>query len=230
VSLSSQDFLGYLEQMAHGALITAELFAAGFGSALLFGFLIGIVSLAPNRLIQAVWRIYASAMMGVPSLVVLFIIYYGGDAVLTATLGGRRAIDITPFMGGVITLAAVYAAYIAELLRGAFINLPKGQSEACSALGIGTFDAWRYVILPQLIRLAFPGLVNIWLIVLKDTPLVSLAGLHDLVAMSKIAAGSTKSPFIFFVAAALFFIGFSALTSWLARRIEIRLDRGLRRA
>jgi polar amino acid transport system permease protein len=78
--------------------------------------------------------------------------------------------------------------------------------------------------------LAFPGLVNIWLIVLKDTPLVSLAGLHELVATSKVAAGSTRSPFVFFVAAALFFIGFSALTSWLASRIEIRLDRGLGRA
>jgi polar amino acid transport system permease protein len=230
VSLSSHDFFGYLEQMARGALVTAELFIVGFGSALLVGFLVGIASLASNKLVQAAWRIYSSAMMGVPSLVVLFIIYYGGDAVLTATLGGRRAIDITPFMAGVITLTAVYAAYIAELLRGAFINLPKGQYEACSALGIRRFDAWLYVILPQIIRLAFPGLVNIWLIVLKDTPLVSLAGLHDLVAMSKIAAGSTKSPFIFFVAAALFFIGFSALTSWLARRIEIRLDRGLRRA
>jgi len=86
------------------------------------------------------------------------------------------------------------------------------------------------VILPQVARLALPGLVNVWSFMIKETPLVSLAGLNDLVATAKIAAGATKEPFIFFIATALFFIVFSAATLWLATRLEIRLDRGLTRS
>jgi polar amino acid transport system permease protein len=106
-------------------------------------------------------------------------------------------------------------------------NLPRGQFEACKALAIRPLAAWRHVILPQVARLALPGLVNIWMIVLKDTPLVSLTGLKDLVANAKIAAGATKEPFVFFIAASLFFIVFSALTLRLSARLEKRFDRGI---
>ncbi len=89
---------------------------------------------------------------------------------------------------------------------------------------------WWRVIMPQVMRLALPGLVNLWMFMLKETPLVSLAGLHDLVGAAKIAAGATKEPFIFFIATALFFIVFSGLTLRIADALEIRLERGRARA
>jgi len=137
---------------------------------------------------------------------------------------------VTPFGAGVASLTIVYGAYIAELVRGAVRNLPRGQFEAAAALAIKPRAAWQYVIIPQLIRLALPGLVNIWMIVLKDTPLVSLAGLNELVANAKIAAGATKEPFIFFIVAALFFVIFSAITLRLSAVLERRFARGIAEA
>ncbi|MPT23307.1 MAG: ABC transporter permease subunit, partial [Starkeya sp.] len=136
---------------------------------------------------------------------------------------------ISPFGAGVAALGIVYAAYIAELVRGAIENLPKGQFEGARALAIPPLIMWGRVILPQVMRLALPGLVNVWSFMLKETPLVSLAGLQDLVAAAKIAAGATKEPFVFFIATALVFIAFSAASLWVANRLEARLDRGQRR-
>ena len=228
--ISSDAFIGYAWQLAMGAVITLELFASGFILALLLGAAIGIITLSRNVVIQAAYRVYASIITGVPSLLVIFLIYYGGSAMLSGLFGRSRSFDVTPFGAGLAALTIVYAAYVAELVHGAVRNLPRGQFDACAALAIRPVAAWRHVILPQLVRLALPGLVNIWMIVLKDTPLVSLAGLNDLVANAKIAAGATKEPFVFFIVASLFFIVFSGLTLRLSARLERRLGRGLAEA
>jgi His/Glu/Gln/Arg/opine family amino acid ABC transporter permease subunit len=222
----SDEFAGYVNQLAIGARITIELFLCGFTLALLLGMLIGIATQSRHWLVQGLWRVYASIMTGVPSLLVIFLLYYGGSAIITALFGKTR-FEVTAFGAGLAALTIVYAAYVAELIHGAVRNLPRGQFEAARALGIKRAVMWIHVIMPQVLRLAFPGLVNIWIVVLKDTPLVSLAGLNDLVANSKIAAGATKEPFVFFIVAALFFIAFSGLTLRLANRLEVRLSRGL---
>lgn len=219
-------FAGYAAQLAKGAVITVELFAASFALSFVVGTLIGIVTLSRNVVIQGVWRVYASVVMGVPSLLVIFIIYYGCGPVVAA-LTGVNGVELSPFTAGLLSLTLVYAAYVAELVHGAVQNLPRGQFEAAAALAIHPVKTWIHVILPQVFRLALPGLVNIWMIVLKDTPLVSLAGLNDLVALSKLAAGASKEPFIFFILAALFFIAVSAATMHLSVRLEARLRRGL---
>lgn len=229
MAITSPEFLGYLMQMVHGAVVTVKLFIAGFTLAFLFGVVIGVITLSKNPIIQAFWRVYASVVMGVPSLLVIFIIYYGGSAMLAGIFGMSRSIDVSPFGAGLAALTIVYAAYVAELVHGAVRNLPRGQFEACSALSIRPLSAWRHVIFPQVMRLALPGLVNIWLIVLKDTPLVSLAGLNDLVANAKISAGATNEPFIFFIAASLFFIAISAMTMPVSNWLEARFGRGLAR-
>jgi polar amino acid transport system permease protein len=212
---------GYFHQLALGAVITMELAVSGYVLALIGGTAVGLLTLLPNPLIQAVWRVYASIVMGVPSLLVIFLFYYGGASLLS------DIVTITPFQAGLAALVVVYTVYIAELVRGAVRNVPRGQFEATAALAISPFGAWRTVIMPQVARLALPGLVNIWMVVLKDTALVSLAGLNDLVAHAKTAAGATKEPFIYFIAAALFFVVFSAVTLRLSARLESRFGRGL---
>jgi polar amino acid transport system permease protein len=212
---------GYFQQMAGGAVITMELAVSAYILVLASGTAVGLLTLLPNLVIRAIWRVYASVIMGVPSLLVIFLFYYGGSAVL------EGLVNITPFVAGLSALVVVYTVYVAELVRGAVRNVPRGQFEATAALGIPTFGAWRHVIMPQVARLALPGLITIWMVVLKDTALVSLAGLNDLVAHAKTAAGATKEPFIFFVVAALFFIVFSAATLRVSARLESRLGRGL---
>lgn len=229
MNLSWAEFCGYLGQLAAGALVTMELFLLSFTLAFVAGTLIAVATLSRSRIVEALWRIYASIFMGVPSLLVIFLIFYGGSAMLGAVLGDM-APEVSPFGAGVAALSIVYAAYIAELMRGAVGNLPRGQFEGARALAIPRLVMWWRIILPQVMRLALPGLVNLWMFMLKETPLVSLAGLHDLVAAAKIAAGATKEPFIFFIATALFFIVFSGLTLLVADLLEVRLERGRTRA
>jgi His/Glu/Gln/Arg/opine family amino acid ABC transporter permease subunit len=230
------DLIGYLQQLLGGAAITVELAVSGYVLALSVGVTWALLRQARNRVARAViwsvWRVYASIFMSVPSVLVLFLFFFGGSTLIGALcrlVGIRARIDVSPFIAGLAAISMVQGAYSAEVVYGAIRNVPRGQFEAARALGIRPYQAWWYVILPQVARLALPGLVNIWVSVLKDTSLVALAGLNELVARSRTAAGATKEPFIFFIAAALFFIVFSSLTLKLSARLERRLDRGIAR-
>jgi His/Glu/Gln/Arg/opine family amino acid ABC transporter permease subunit len=221
MTLLTASELGYFQQLASGAVITVELAVSGYVLALASGTVVGLVTLSRNWLIQAVWRVYASVIMGVPSLLVIFLFYYGGSTVL------QDVVNITPFGAGLSALVVVYTVYVAELVRGAVRNVPRGPFEASAALAIRPLAAWWHVIMPQAVRLALAGLITVWMVVLKDTALVSLAGLNDLVAHAKTAAGATKEPFTYFIVASLFFVVFSALTLRASARLEQRFGRGL---
>jgi polar amino acid transport system permease protein len=226
------DLVGYFEQLLTGAVITVELAFSGYVLALTVGVAWALLRRLGNPVVTAVWRVYGSIFMGVPSVLVIFLLYYGGSAIvggLAGLIGLRASVDVTPFQAGLAALTIVQGAYAAEVVSGAMRNVPRGQFEAPRALGIRPHQAWRYVIMPQVARLALPGLTNIWISVLKDTALVALAGLNEIVARSRTAAGATKEPFLFFIAAALFFIVFSAATLKFSARLERRLDRGMAR-
>jgi His/Glu/Gln/Arg/opine family amino acid ABC transporter permease subunit len=195
--------VGYGGQLASGALITMKLAFSSYLLALVCGTAVGLLALSRSRVIQAIWRVYASIIMGVPSLLVIFLFYYGGGTVLA------DVVDVTPFGAGLSALVVVYTVYIAELVLGAVRNVPRGPFEACEA------------------RLALAGLITVWMVMLKDTALVSLCGLNDLVGHAKNAAGATKQPFIWFIAAALFYVVFSGLTLRVSAVIERRFGRGL---
>ena len=226
--------LGYCAQLLGGAVITVELAVSGYCLALTLGAAVALLRQLRNPAITAVWRVYASIFMGVPSVLVMFLFFFGGGAmvgVLAGPLGfAPGSVDVTPFQAGLAALTIVQGAYAAEVISGAIRNVPRGQFEAAAVLAIRPHHAWWYVITPQVVRLALPGLVNIWISVLKDTALVALAGLNEIVARSKTAAGATKEPFLFFILAALFFVVISSMTLHLSSRLERRLDRGVRRA
>ncbi|MBT9386585.1 ABC transporter permease subunit [Pseudooceanicola sp. CBS1P-1] len=223
---TSVDYSGYFQQMLGGVSITVQMLLWSFVISLAIGTVFGILRTGASGVVQIPLTIYISIMTGVPSLLILFIIYYGGSGVLTALLGYDRSFDVSPFSSGVAAIAMVNAAYVCDLVHGAIRNLPKGQFEACTVLGLPRFHAWRLILLPQVFRLALPGLVNIWIIILKETSLVSLVGLSDLVTVAKTAGGATSEPFVFLIVASFFYIAMSTLTVPLANRLERRLNRG----
>jgi His/Glu/Gln/Arg/opine family amino acid ABC transporter permease subunit len=230
--MPSSALLGYCEYLLAGAAITVELAVSGYLLALVVGTTWALARRLHSRIMTGVWRVYASIFMGVPSVLVMFLFYYAGGATLAsalALLGVRARIDVTPFGAGLAALTVVQGAYAAEVISGAIRNVSRGQFEASRALGIRPYQTWWYVIMPQVARLALPGLTNIWISVLKDTALVALAGLNEIVMRSRTAAGATKEPFLFFTLAALFFIVVSAATLRVSGRLERRLDRGLAR-
>lgn len=220
---------GYGDEMFYGALITIELAVAGYLLAFVLGTSIAVCTLRPRGVRWALWRGYASIFMGVPSLLVIFLFYFGGSSIMSSLLspfGLDARVEVSPMMAGIVGLGIVYSAYVAEFVRSAIWNIPPGQFEACRVLLIPRRSMWFEVVFPQVMAIALPGIVNLWIIVLKDTAIVSLVGLNDVIGQARIAAGSTKQPFIFYTAAALFFIGLSLLTIRVTTLLERRARRG----
>lgn len=214
---------GYGDELLNGLLITVFVAVASYLCALGAGLVLSFLALSKIRLSRAVWRVYRSIMMGVPSLIVIFIIFYNSPALIAAMTG--KAVELSPMPAGILALTLVYSAYMGEIFRGAIINIPKGQFEAGHALGVRTLPLWRLIILPQAFRLALPALGNLWMVVLKDTALVSLVGLTDLVRQSHVAANSTQQPFLFYFVTLAAFLILAGLSHSASRRIEGRLNR-----
>ena len=111
-----------------------------------------------------------------------------------------------------LALSLTFGAYATEVLRGAYLSLPRQQAEAAQALGLSRLRTLRHVLLPQVWRMALPGLGNLFLVLLKDTSLVSVVGLDELTRKSTIAVSYTKQPFTFYFAAALIYLAMTALS------------------
>jgi len=220
----SFDDTGYGDELLVGASITVKLAIYSFIIAFFLGLVLSSLALSRNVVSKWLWKALASVMMGVPSILVVFFIYYNASLILERIFGTSP--EITPFIAGMMGLAIVYSVYVGEAIRGAVINTDRGQFDAARALGLPRWKMWFYVILPQVFRLALPGLTNIWMVVLKDTALISMVGLSDLVRVADVAAAVTKQPFIFYLSVGFAYIVFSSATMLIAQQIEKRLNRG----
>ena len=220
----SFDDTGYGDELLIGASITVKLAVYSFIIAFFLGLVLSFLPLSRNVVSRWLWNALASVMMGVPSILVVFFIYYNSSLILEQIFDTSP--EITPFIAGVTGLAIVYSVYVGEAIRGAVIYTDRGQFDAAQALGLRRWMMWFYVILPQVFRLALPGLTNIWMVVLKDTALISLVGLSDLVRVADVAAAVTKQPFIFYLFVGFAYIVFSSATMLIARQIEKRVNRG----
>ncbi len=224
MSVLSFDDTGYGDELLIGASITVKLAVFSFIIAFFLGLVLSSLALSRNVISRWLWNALASVMMGVPSILVVFFIYYNSSLILEQIFGTSP--EITPFIAGVTGLAIVYSVYVGEAIRGAVINTDRGQFDAAKALGLRRWMMWFYIILPQVFRLALPGLTNIWMVVLKDTALISMVGLSDLVRVADVAAAVTKQPFIFYLFVGFAYIVFSSATMLIARQIEKRVNRG----
>ena len=151
----------------------------------------------------------------------------------SARADGVRAVGVRSAVYGrtfFVALGLVFSAYASEVFLGALRAIGRGQYEAAHALGLRPLPTLRLVILPQLVRLALPGIANLWLVLLKDTSLVSVIALSDLLRETQVAVGATKQPFFFFLVACLVYLGMSIISSFGIIAIERWSERGTRRA
>ncbi|OJA86515.1 amino acid ABC transporter permease [Burkholderia ubonensis] len=210
--------VNYGAQIAAGALVTLELAVA----ALCVGMLLGIAG-ASAKLSSMGWLRHATYALtnflrGIPEFLILLICYFGLSHLLNAQFDG--AFVISPFSAGVIALAVVFGAYSSEMFRGAFIAVPAGQIEAARAYGMTRLQTLWYVRLPQAWRICLPSLNNMWQNLLKDTSLVSIVGLEDMLRKANIAAQFTKQPFVFYVTVGIVYFGFLAASNPVFARLE----------
>ena len=216
---------GYTLSLLEGAALTLAVAAASLAIALALGLAGAVAKLSSSRAARGVAQVYTTAIRAVPDLVLMLLVFYGGQTAVNA-LGERLGwgyIDIDPFVAGVLTIGFIFGAYLTEAFRGAFLAVPAGQREAGLAFGFSRTQVLTRIVGPQMLRHALPGLSNNWLVMVKSTAIVSVIGLSDLMSRGAQAAGATREPFTFYLAVAVVYLGFTSLSelffAWLARRL-----------
>ena len=224
------DVVGWLDEYAWGAWVILRVFLVAAVLTIVFGILGAACRLAgglPSRLAGA----YVTFFRGTPELLILLLFYFGSAITLTAI---ARAIDpeagfvdIPPFWAGSLALALIAGAYATETFRGAFLGVDRGQLDAARALGLRPRAVLLLVRLPQAWRIALPSLGNHMVSLMKDTSLVSVIGLNEIMFTAKMATSVTQAPFTMFAVVAIIYLIFTtALTAGL-RALEARANRHL---
>jgi len=211
--------------LLRGAGMTVLVSATAFVLGLALGGLGAWAKLSRFRAARAVATAYTTVLRGVPDLLVIYLFYFGGSQVLTAAgrlFGQEGFMGLPGFLAGALAVAVVSGAYQTEVLRAAVGAIPRGQWEAGRALGLRPGPNLRLVLLPQVLRVALPGMGNLWQLVLKESALVSVTGLVELMRQVGVAAGSTRRPFEFYAAGAAIYLLLTTLSGagfgWAERR------------
>jgi polar amino acid transport system permease protein len=215
--------------LLQGAAITAALSLCtipfGFGG----GLLLAVLKQSGRGPVRAFCAGYTTFFRGIPDLLSLFMVYFGLQALLNMLghrLGFGDGIELSGFVAGVIALSAVVAAYSSEVWVAALRAVPHGQTEAARSLGLRPRQVFGLVLAPQLIRIAVPGLGNIWSILVKDTSLISTLAVSDLLRVASEASKGTARPLLFYSAAAAIYLVFSILSEFGQSWVERRANRG----
>jgi len=219
---------GWGDEIASGFYVTASLALCTLPFGLFAGFFLALAKQSYIRQLRLAADIYTSLFRALPELLTLFIIYFGLPGVLqaaAASLGITDPIEINPFVSGMIAIGIVFSCYSSEVLLSAFRAIPHGQYEAGYAVGLTSTQTMRLVVVPQLIRIALPGLANLWMVLLKDTALVSAVGLNDILRQTFVAAKVTKNAFAFTGIACLLFLVLAILSSFVINWLEMRSKR-----
>lgn len=222
----------YYITILQGSLLTVGVSLSALLVSILLGLLGAAAKLSAHRTLVAVATVYTTIIRGIPELVLMLLIFYGGTIGannLLEWLGSEATLDINPFMAGVLTIGFIYGAYMTETFRGAILSIPKGQMEAAVAFGMGPVQAFIRITLPQMVRYALPGFTNNWLVLIKATALVSLIGLKEMTYLAKQASAATRSPFAFFLFTAALFLIYTTVSLYALRKLNDRYSLGTKR-
>lgn len=222
----------YYIAILQGSVLTVGVSLLALLVSVVLGMIGAVAKLSGRPILVGIANLYTTVIRGVPDLVVMLLVFYGGTIginYLLESMGSNRTIDINPFLAGVLTLGFIYGAYMAETFRGAILSIPKGQMEAGWAFGMGRVQTFLRITAPQMVRYALPGFTNNWLVLIKSTALVSLIGLKEMTYISKQASAATRSPFAFFLFSAALFLVYTSISLYALRKLNARYSLGAKR-
>lgn len=228
------DLEGYGPSIFGGAIVTIELAFLSLALALILGLIGAMAKMSHNRAAKGIATFYTTLIRGVPDLVWMMLLYFGGQIMVNVFfdyLYFQFGIEYVPqfneFISGVLTIGFIFGAYMSETFRGAFMAVEHGQIEAGKAYGMSGWQVFKRIMFPQMMRHAIPGIANNWQVLLKTTALVSVIGLADMVRLATEAAKSTGAPFKFFIPVALVYLTIAALSDFVFMRLNIRYSAGV---
>ncbi|RFZ87369.1 ABC transporter permease subunit [Shinella sp. WSJ-2] len=233
--MATLELLGFGQNGWGALLLVATLMTlAVTATALLIGAVLGTVvataKLSGNMLLVGLGNVYTTVFRGVPELLIIYLIYFGGSSAVTAVgqwLGYEGFLGLPSFAAGALAVGIISGSYQAEVYRGAYLAIAKGELEAASAIGMNRMLRLRRVVMPQVLRYAIPGLGNVWQLTLKDSALISVTGLAELMRTSQVAAGSTRQYFLFYIVGGVLYLLLTSFSDRLFNRAERRANRSM---
>ena len=226
------DVIAYLPLILKGMLLTIEMALLSLAVAILLGMIGAVAKLSKSRIAKGIAGTYTTIIRGIPDLVLMTVIFFGGQIVVN-DVGeklGWDYIDVDPFIAGVLTIGFIFGAYFAESFRGGILAVSRGEIEAGYAFGMTPLKVFFRITLPAMIRHALPGFGNNWLVMVKTTALVSVIGLQDMVYNANLAGGSTRKPFTFLCVVAFLFLIITGVSDVGLRWLDKRYSVGVRKA
>jgi octopine/nopaline transport system permease protein len=211
---------GFALQFAIALMVTVSLALVGGTIGTAFGLFLAIAKGGVASRVQSVITAYTTVVRGVPELLIILLVYFGGTTLASRVAG--RYVEVNAFTAGIVALTVVFSGYATDVFRGAIAAVPPGQSEAAKSLGLNSWQRWAFVIGPQMLRLALPAYGNLWISLFKDTALVSIIGLTDIMRVANVGAGSLRAPLTFYLAASAFYLSLTTLTLLSIRLAERR--------
>jgi octopine/nopaline transport system permease protein len=224
---------GWGDEMLRATLMTLAVSVASVALGLVFGTLGAAAKLSVIPPLRWLADGYTTIARGVPELLIIYLLFFGGSGAVmfVARLFGYDGyIELNAFTIGTLAIGAISGAYSTEVIRGAVLAVPAGQIEAAKAIGMARGLMFRRILFPQVARYALPGLGNVWQFTLKDTALISVTGLVEIMRQAWIAAGSTRQPFTFYLVAAALYLVLTTFSNYGFQRAEDWANRGVRHA
>lgn len=231
-----------------------ELLAAGWGMQLLWGIawtlavtvvsmligaalgsLVAAAKLSHRGGLRFIGESYTTVFRGEPELLIIYLFYYGGTQVLTGvarstgSIGSTDILNMPSFLGGVLAVGIISGAYQAEVFRGSFLAIHRGELEAARAYGMSAWLRFRLVIVPQVLRLAVPGLGNVWQLTIKDSALISVTGVAELMLTANKAARSTHHSLLFYTVAGILYLVMTSISTPIFEKAERYTSRSFTR-
>ncbi len=213
---------GYSLSLAQASWMTIQLALVSLAVGLVLAVVFAGGEMTRHPLVKWPTTALVTVLRGLPELLVVLFIYFGSTQVLFLLTGDF--IEVSPFLSGVIALSLIFASYASQTIRGALKAVNKGQREAASALGMSKSRTFFRIVLPQAVRHVLPGLTNQWLVLLKDTALVSLIGVTDLLKQAQLTSAATHEAFTWYATAAAIYLVITLVTQRVVKIIDAKFS------
>ena len=221
--------LGWGDELLIALLMTLAVSICSMGLGIFIAVFTAWSKLTYNRFLNFIASFYTTVIRGIPELLVIYLIFFGGSAAvmkIAKTFGYNGYIELHAFTISVIAIGIISATYSSEVLRASYLAINKGQFEAAKSLGMSRFQIFYKVLTPQILRHAIPGLGNVWQVTLKDTSLISVTGLVEIMRQTRIASNVTHSPLTFLITAAFLYLFLTTFSGKFFNYIERKSNKG----
>tara|TARA_Y100001970_G_scaffold212735_1_gene259841 strand:- start:220 stop:912 length:693 start_codon:yes stop_codon:yes gene_type:complete len=220
---------GWGDELFYAFLMTIAVSIAAFAVGIILSIIFTPLKFSKSKILNFISNFYTTVIRGVPELLIIYLFFFGGSGAVmfvASIFGYNEYIEINAFITGSLAIGMISGAYSTEVFRGAIQSIEKGQFEACKVLGLKKYLYFLKIILPQMLRLAIPNLSNVWQLTLKDTALISVTGLVEIMRQSYIAAGSTRDPLFFYSFAAFLYLILTFISMKIINKLEKKYSRG----